>query len=162
MLDWLWLIPTFPLAGFLILTFTAGKLPKSLTFAVGVGSVGLSALLTVVLGFEFLSPPPASHSYQQILWTWMSVGNFTPKVAFYLDGLSLVWLGVITGVGFLIHLYSVGFMADDPSCSRFFSYLNLFVFAMLILVLADNLVLLFLGWEGVGLCSYLLIGFLVR
>jgi len=159
MLDWLWLIPTFPLAGFLILTLTAGRLPKPVVFGVAVGSVGLSALLTALLGYEFLTSPPESHFYRQILWNWMSVGSFSPNIAFYLDGLSLVWLGVITGVGFLIHLYSVGFMADDPSCSRFFAYLNLFIFAMLMLVLADNLLLLFLGWEGVGLCSYLLIGF---
>jgi len=159
MLDWLWLIPTFPLAGFLILTLTAGRLPKPVVFIVAVGSVGLSALLSALLGYEFLGSPPESHFYRQILWRWISVGDLTPNIALYLDGLSLVWLGVITGVGFLIHLYSVGFMADDPGCSWFFAYLNLFIFSMTTLVLADNLLLLFLGWEGVGLCSYLLIGF---
>ncbi|MCY3564985.1 MAG: NADH-quinone oxidoreductase subunit L, partial [Gammaproteobacteria bacterium] len=93
------------------------------------------------------------------IWTWMSVAGFDPGVNLYLDGLSLVMILVITGVGFLIHVYSTGYMADDPDFSRFFCYMNLFVFAMLLLVLGDNLLLLYLGWEGVGLCSYLLIGF---
>ena len=94
-----------------------------------------------------------------VVYTWLSVGNFESTFGLYLDGLTVVMILVITGVGFLIHLYSTGFMIDDPSFSRFFAIMNLFVASMLILVIADNLLLLYLGWEGVGLCSYLLIGF---
>ena len=89
----------------------------------------------------------------------MAVGGFDASFNFYLDGLSLTMMLIITGIGFLIHLYATGYMADDPDYSRFFAYMNLFVAAMLMLVLGDNLVVLYLGWEGVGLCSYLLIGF---
>ncbi len=95
----------------------------------------------------------------QTLWTWIDVGDFNPAIVLYLDGLSAVMLGVITGVGFLIHVYATGYMRDETHYCRFFSYMNLFVFAMLMLVLGDNLLVLYLGWEGVGLCSYLLIGF---
>lgn len=157
MFDFLGLVPLFPLLGFLILVLTEGKLPKNLVPLVGVGSIGLSALLVALIGFEFFTENPTP--FQQTLWIWMSLGDFTPGFSFYLDALSLTMMFVITGVGFLIHLYSAGYMDDDPGYSRFFSYMNLFVSAMLVLVLADNLVLLYLGWEGVGLCSYLLIGF---
>lgn len=157
MLNFLWLVPTFPLLGFLILVLTSGQLPNKIVQIIGVGSVFLSALLSAAIGLEFLNSPTSA--YIQTLWVWMDVASFKPQFSLYLDHLSLIMLFVITGVGFLIHLYSAGFMDDDPGYSRFFSYMNLFVFAMLILVLADNLVLLFLGWEGVGLCSYLLIGF---
>ena len=113
---------------------------------------------------EFVGSGEAS--YAQTLWTWMAVGNFTPSITLYLDPLSLVMTGVITGVGFLIHLYATGYMWKDheepEGYSRFFAYMNLFVFAMLMLTLGDNLLVLFLGWEGVGLCSYLLIGFYHR
>ncbi len=157
MFELLGLVPLFPLLGFLILVLTEGKLPKNLVPMVGVGSIGLSAFLVALIGFEFFTDNPAP--FQQTLWTWMAVGDFTPGFSFYLDALSLTMMFVITGVGFLIHLYSAGYMDDDPGYSRFFSYMNLFVSSMLVLVLADNLVLLYLGWEGVGLCSYLLIGF---
>jgi len=157
MLQFLWLIPTFPLLGFLALVLTGGKLPKQQVQIIGVGCIFLAALLTAMIGIEYLNKPMSA--YIQTLWVWMDVGMFQPKFALYLDHLSLTMLFVITGVGFLIHLYSAGFMEDDPDYSRFFAYMNLFVCAMLILVLADNLVLLYLGWEGVGLCSYLLIGF---
>ena len=92
----------------------------------------------------------------------MAVDNFTPRIAFYIDGLTIVMMSVITGVGFLIHLYSIEFMWEDESFCRYFAYMNLFVAAMLLLVMADNLLLLYLGWEGVGLCSYLLVGFWYR
>ncbi len=157
MLNLLWLIPTFPFLGFLILVLTSGNLPNRQVQMVGVGSIFLSALLTAIIGMVFLNSPTSA--FIQTLWVWMDVGSFQPKFSLYLDHLSLTMLFVITGVGFLIHWYSAGFMDDDPGYSRFFAYMNLFVSMMLILVLADNLVLLFLGWEGVGLCSYLLIGF---
>ena len=97
--------------------------------------------------------------YTQTLWTWIDVGSFRPQIAFYLDALSLVMMLVVTFVSFLIHLYSTEFMRADEGYSRFFAYMNLFVASMVTLLLADNLLLLYLGWEGVGLCSYLLIGF---
>ncbi len=153
----LWLIPALPLTGAFILIVTGGNLPRALAATIGAGSVGLAALATIVIGLDFMSS--GEKSFHQVLWTWMSVDGFSPGFAFYLDPLSTVFIFVITFVGFLIHLYSIEFMADDAGFARFFAYLNLFVCSMLILVLADNLVLMYLGWEGVGLCSYLLIGF---
>jgi NADH-quinone oxidoreductase subunit L len=155
--DLIWLLPTFPLLGFLSLVLTSGNLPKKAVAAIGAGSIGLSFITAALIAVEFLGSGE-THFILEV-WTWMAVGEFNPGFSFYLDGLSLVMMLVITGVGFLIHLYSTGFMLDDPSYSRFFSYMNLFVASMLMLVLADNMVLLYLGWEGVGLCSYLLIGF---
>ena len=122
----------------------------------GVGSVAVSALVVLLLAMEFLADRQPLTS---TIYTWISVGGFNPAVSFYVDGLTLTMLSVITGVGLLIHIYSSLFMLDDADYSRFFSYMNLFVSAMLVLVLADNLLLLFVGWEGVGLCSYLLVGF---
>jgi len=155
--DLIWLLPTFPLLGFLSLVLTSGNLPKKVVGAIGAGSIGLSFLTAAMIAFQFLGSGEAHLVVE--MWTWMAVGNFTPGFSFYLDGLAVVMMLIITGVGFLIHLYSAGFMLEDPSYSRFFSYMNLFVASMLVLVLADNLLLLYLGWEGVGLCSYLLIGF---
>ncbi len=159
MLNLLWLIPTLPLLGFLILAFSGPRLGRRGSAVVGVGSVGLSALVTLLVGGRFIANPPAGNVYTQTLWTWLDVAGFRPQIAFHLDALAVVMILVVTVVGFLIHLYSVEFMRDDAGYSRFFAYMNLFVSAMLILVLADNLLLLYLGWEGVGLCSYLLIGF---
>lgn len=164
-MEQLWLIPTFPLLGFLALTLLPiifGPLPKLLTATIGAGSVGLSALMTLLVGSAFLGssvPDSQSAYYTQEVWQWFSSANLEIAFGFHLDALSLTMLGVITGIGFLIHVYATGFMAGDPGYARFFSYMNLFVAAMITLVLADNLVLLYLGWEGVGLCSYLLIGF---
>ncbi|TXH03121.1 MAG: NADH-quinone oxidoreductase subunit L [Nevskiaceae bacterium] len=155
----LFLVFTFPLAGFLTLAFARGRLPENAAAVVGVGSVGLSALLTAALGVEFLSHPPAGGAYTELLWNWMSVGGFTPQFALRLDGLSLVMMSVITGVGFFIHLFASWYMRGDEGYDRFFSYMNLFVASMLFLVLGDNLLFLYFGWEGVGLSSYLLIGF---
>lgn len=157
MRELLWLIPALPLAGALILILSRGNLPRAVAGAVGAGSVGLAAVLSIVIGLDFMSGN--REPVHQVLWTWMSVQDFSPGFAFYLDSLSVVFIFVITFVGFLIHIYSIGFMADDAGFARFFAFLNLFVCSMLILVLADNLVLLYFGWEGVGLCSYLLIGF---
>ena len=161
-MDLLWLVPTLPLLGFLVLfvagLFVSEERPlKWLSGIVGAGSVGLSALITLLVGIDYYAAGAQPTSY--FLWTWIDVGGFTPSIRLYLDGLSLVMMGVITGVGFLIHLYATGYMWEEEGYSRFFAYMNLFVFAMLMLVLGDNLLVLFLGWEGVGLCSYLLIGF---
>jgi NADH-quinone oxidoreductase subunit L len=150
------LVPAFPLFGFLVLYLSAGRLPRPLIAAVGVGSVGIAAVLALVILAGFLAAPQPQ---DVTLWTWMAADGFTPGVHFHLDALALVMMLVITFVGFFIHLYSAEFMAGDEGYSRYFASLNLFVAAMLVLVLAGDLLLLYLGWEGVGLCSYLLIGF---
>ncbi|MCD6060007.1 MAG: NADH-quinone oxidoreductase subunit [Moraxellaceae bacterium] len=149
----------FPLLGFLILAFGRDKLSEDTSAIVGVGSIGLSALTTVWVGIDFLMNTPEGGSYTQVLWTWINAGGFTPQFALHLDGLSLTMLGVITGVGFFIHLFASWYMRGEEGYERFFSYMNLFVASMLFLVLGDSLVFLYLGWEGVGLCSFLLIGF---
>ena len=163
-MDLLWLVPTLPLLGFALLFVTEGKLPDKLVAIVGAGSVGLAAIVALFAGYAFVQSGEAAYTLP--LWTWMSVAGFEPSIALHLDALSLVMIGVITGVGFLIHVYATGYMWKDheepQGYSRFFAYMNLFVFAMLMLVLGDNLLVLFLGWEGVGLCSYLLIGFYHR
>ena len=157
MIEWLWLAPLFPLLGFLILVLAGDKLSRPAAAWVGVGSVGLSAVVAALVGAAFLSGDQAP--YRLVLGSWMAVDDLSLPFGFYLDALSLTMLFVVTGVGFLIHVYSAEFMADDAGYARFFAYMNLFVGAMLVLVLADNLVMLYLGWEGVGLGSYLLIGF---
>jgi NADH-quinone oxidoreductase subunit L len=153
----LWLIPALPFAGAAILILLGSRISRTMAGFVGAGSIGIAAVVTLLVGVDFLSG--GNSSFTQLLWNWISVGEFTPNFALYLDALSLVFIFVITFVGFFIHIYSLEFMADDEGFARFFAYLNLFVSSMLILVLADNMVLLLLGWEGVGLCSYLLIGF---
>jgi NADH-quinone oxidoreductase subunit L len=155
----LWLIPVLPFASALILALVGSRLSRRAAAAVGVGSIGLSAVITIVIAIGFFTAPPAGGSYTQVLWTWISVGGFEPQIGLYLDALSLVMVLVVTFVGFLIHIYSAEFMIEDEGYSRFFAYMNLFVASMLTLLLANNLLLLYLGWEGVGLCSYLLIGF---
>lgn len=147
----------FPLLGFLILASMRDRLSEKVATVVGVGSMVLSFLSAVMVIIPFLqgSREPTTVA----LWQWFRVGEFAPNFALLLDGLSLTMLGVITGVGMLIHLFASWYMRGEEGFARFFSYLNLFVASMLILVLADNLLLMYLGWEGVGICSYLLIGF---
>lgn len=159
MLSLLWLIPALPFAGFLILALAGKKIGRTISAFVGVGSVGISAILTFIVGISFISSPPETFAFNITLWEWFNVAGFEPSIAFHLDSLSLAFMFVVTFVGFLIHMYSAEFMKDEEGYSRFFAYMNLFVGSMLVLVLADNLLLLYLGWEGVGLCSYLLIGF---
>ncbi|MGK0441793.1 MAG: NADH-quinone oxidoreductase subunit L, partial [Pseudohongiellaceae bacterium] len=153
------LIPLLPILSAIILMVTAGKLPKKIVSFLGAGSIGLAALCVATVAQQFLA---TGEVMTVTLWTWMSVANFSPGIAFYVDGLTVVMMSIITGVGFLIHLYSLEFMDEDESFSRYFAYMNLFVGAMLLLVMADNLLLLYLGWEGVGVCSYLLVGFWYR
>ena len=156
MLQNICLIPLFPFVSSVLLILTAGQLPRRLIAIMGAGSVGLSALVVLAVGMQFME---SQTPYTLTLWVWMQIGNFAPGFSFYVDQLTVVMMSVITGVGFLIHLYSTEFMDDDSDYSRYFAYMNMFVAAMLILVLADNLLLLYLGWEGVGVCSYLLVGF---
>ncbi|MBD9397819.1 NADH-quinone oxidoreductase subunit L [Pseudomonas sp. PDM11] len=155
----LFLTLLFPLIGWFILAFSRGRLSEGAAAIVGVGSVGLSALTTAWIMWQFNVAPPAGSVYTQTLWQWMSVDGLAPSFTLYLDGLSLTMLGVVTGVGFLIHMFASWYMRGEEGYSRFLSYTNLFIFSMLLLVLGDNLMTLFFGWEGVGLCSYLLIGF---
>ncbi len=157
MLELLGWVPLFPFLGFLILVLTGDRLSKPLIPWLGVGSVAVSALLAALIGTEFLNG--SMQPYRLLLGSWMTIDDLSVPFGFYLDALSMTMLFVVTGVGFLIHVYSAGFMESDPGYARFFAYMNLFVSAMLVLVLADNLVLFYLGWEGVGLGSYLLIGF---
>jgi NADH-quinone oxidoreductase subunit L len=156
---WAWCIPAFPLLGFLVLAIFGRRFPRGLTAAVGAGSVGLSLAAAAAVGALFVLHPPAGNSFVLLLWQWVNVAGFSPALSFTIDALSVVMILVVTGVGFLIHLYSTRFMAGEEGYSRFFAYMNLFVGSMLILVMASNLLLLYLGWEGVGLCSFLLIGF---
>jgi NADH-quinone oxidoreductase subunit L len=156
---WLWTIPALPFAGFLLLALAGGRLSRRVVAFIATSAVGLSAAAAGLAAISFLSAQPAANSYTQTIWVWLDVAGFHPGVAFYIDALSLVMILVITFVAFLIHLYSTEFMIEEEGYSRFFAYMNLFVGSMLTLVLADNFLLLYLGWEGVGLCSYLLIGF---
>ncbi len=158
MLQLLWTVPALPLLGFVLLAAFGGRLPRAGVSVIGAGSVGLSAAVTGLIAWTFVKAPPAG-GFSQYLWTWFQVGDLKVDMTLRLDPISLVMILVATGVGFLIHLYSTEYMRDDPDYARFFAYMNLFVAAMLVLVLADNLPMLYLGWEGVGLCSYLLIGF---
>jgi NADH-quinone oxidoreductase subunit L len=162
MLQLLWLIPTIPFFSFLLLIFLGKFLPKKIQAFIGAGSIGLSALLVILVGTDFLKLPIDAQLYSQHLWTWINVSNFSPSISLHLDSLSLIFIFVITFVGFLIHVYSIEYMNNEEGYSRFFAYMNLFIGSMLILVLADNLLLMYLGWEGVGLCSYLLIGFFYK
>ncbi len=153
------LSPLLPFFSFLVLSLFGNKMSRRTAAFVGSGSVILSAILTLVAGIQFLSSSKPLGSFSVTLWQWINTGGFSANIGLRLDSLSLVFIFVITFVGSLIHVYSIEFMEEDEGCSRFFSYMNLFVGSMLILVLADNLLLMYLGWEGVGLCSYLLIGF---
>jgi NADH-quinone oxidoreductase subunit L len=148
-----------PLVGFVWLTFTRERMTESTSAVIGVGSIGVSAIATALVGYSYLTTVPNGASVTVELWTWMQIGHFAPTFAVKLDPLSLTMLGVITGVGFFIHLFAAWYMRGDDGFARFFSYMNLFVASMLFLVLADDLLFLYFGWEGVGLCSYLLIGF---
>ena len=155
----LFLTFVFPLIGFVLLSFSRGRFSENLSALIGVGSVGLSAATAAYVIWQFNVAPPEGGAYSQLLWQWMSVDGFAPNFTLYLDGLSVTMLGVVTGVGFLIHLFASWYMRGETGYSRFFSYTNLFIASMLFLILGDNLLFIYFGWEGVGLCSYLLIGF---
>lgn len=152
-----WLIPIFPLVGFLINALWGKKLSKS---ASGIaGSAAVLASFVIALGI-FLGSH--SESFQPVtvkLFDWISAGTLNIPFEFLIDQFALMMLLIVTGIGFLIHVYSIGYMHDDEGFQRFFSYLNLFIFFMLLLVMGNNYLIVFIGWEGVGLCSYLLIGF---
>ncbi len=159
MMDYLWLIPLLPLAGSAVNGIIGKRFPKRVISMIACASVGASFLVAVSAVAGLLQLPPAERHVAQTYFTWIASGDFVARAEFLLDPLSAVMLLVVTGVGFLIHVYSIGYMHAEDGYYRFFSYLNLFMFSMLVLVLAGNFLLMFVGWEGVGLCSYLLIGY---
>ena len=152
----LWLIPVLPLAGAAINGFLGKKSSRTAVSTIGLVFSGAAFAWALSVAWRLSS---VALPYQEYVAHWIRISGFSADFALYLDQLSLIMLLVVTGVGFLIHIYSVGYMWDDPSYYRFFAYLNLFMFFMLTLVLANNYLLMFIGWEGVGLASYLLIGF---
>ncbi len=152
LLPWVVWLPL--ISATLLLVWT--RAPRIAVTLLGIGSIAAAAVITAILGVQWLQAPEA---FTQVLWQWVQVESFAPRIALHFDGLALTMISIITGVGALIHAYASGYMREDPNYRQFFAYMNLFVAMMLVLVLADNLLLLYLGWEGVGLCSYLLIGF---
>ncbi len=150
-----WLIPVIPLIGFLINGILGEKLNKKMIGLIGCSTVAISFILSVITFLRVRSAGEATNT----VFTWINAGALKIDFGLLLDPLSTVMILVVTGVGFLIHIYSVGYMAHEEGYARYFAFLNLFTFSMLVLVMADNLLLMFVGWEGVGLCSYLLIGF---
>src|SRR5271166_1853659 len=173
-LDHIWLIPLFPAIGAACMFFFGRKLSKSAVSGICVGMVVLAFAWACLAVWQYTgySASNPGKPFEKVMYTWLGTGDsslryvthggtaeFRADAGFLLDPLSSIWLLFVTGVGMLIHVYSIGYMAHESGYYRFFGYLNLFMFAMLTLVLANNLLLLFVGWEGVGLCSYLLIGF---
>src|SRR3984957_9407137 len=168
-LDHIWLIPLFPAAGALLMFLFGRRLKNALVSAVCVGSVAISFIFAVGAVMALVAMPEGSRFVQVILFDWVPAGamhmtnvallRFDVPWGLMLDPLNAVMVLVVTGVGMLIHIYSVGYMGHEGGYYRFFGYLNLFMFSMLTLILANNMLLMFVGWEGVGLCSYLLIGF---
>jgi len=148
------LLPLFPLAGFIIIGLLNKRLSRTLAGLIACGAL-LASFIVAFIIFENISP----QGTEVHVMDWINAGNFTASFSFLLDPLSSIFLLIITGVGFLIHVYSVGYMHDDDNQNIFFAYLNLFIFFMLMLVMGNSYLLMFVGWEGVGLCSYLLIGF---
>ncbi len=157
MLDSVWLVPLCPLLGALLNGFFGQYYRRETIGQIGMAAVGLAFLLALITFITFLSQPVPQ--YQTTVFPWISAGVYRAQVGFLIDGLSCTLMLVVTGVGLLIHVYSTAYMHDEEDYARYFTYLNLFVGAMLILIMADNYLLMFVGWEGVGLCSYLLIGF---
>jgi NADH-quinone oxidoreductase subunit L len=152
------LVPLFPLLGFIITGLFGKSLSKTVAGVVASGAILLSFIVSLLL-FINLNEAGDNVSHTVKLFDWIQAGKFSADLSLLIDPLSSVFLLIITGVGFLIHVYSTGYMHDDEGHNKFFSYLNLFVFFMLLLVLGSNYLVMFVGWEGVGLCSYLLIGF---
>src|SRR5688572_23529881 len=155
------LIPLLPFAGFLVNATLGRRLPKAVSGGLATGVMAIAFVISVMQVLPILGMPSESRQIVQTLFTWISSGDFTLDLALRLDALSAVMILVVTGIGSLIHLYSISYMHEetDGDYARFFSYLNLFCFFMLMLVLGSNVLVMFVGWEGVGLCSYLLIGF---
>ena len=158
-LTYLWILPLLPLLGAAVNGIFGGRWSKGVVTGVALSSTTLAFLTALEVLREFVALPADQIPWTKSYFTWISAGGFQADFALQVDQLTVIMLLVVTGVGWLIHIYSTGYMHDDSGYRRFFSYLNLFMFFMLLLVLAANYLLMFVGWEGVGLCSYLLIGF---
>src|SRR5215831_14364470 len=168
-LDLIWAIPLFPAAGFTINGIIGKRLPKNLVAIIAAGAVLLSFIVAAGAVYQLSQLPTDQRSHNVVLYHWIDSGpahtksgdieRFAVDWGFLLDPLSSVMVLVVTGIGFLIHVYSAGYMYEEDGFYRFFAYLNLFMFSMLTLILGNNYVMMFVGWEGVGLCSYLLIGY---
>ena len=159
MLDYVGLIPLFPAIGFAVNLFFGRRISKGAVGFIACAAIGLSFLVSILVFSALLEMPASGRSVEKIIYPWILSGEFQANIGFLADPLSLVMMLVVSGVSLVIHIYSVGYMHDDPDFPRYFTYLNLFVFFMLVLVAANNFLLMFVGWEGVGLCSYFLIGF---
>ena len=159
MTDAVALVPLFPLIAVLVNLFTGKRLSKRVVGFLACGAVGASFAASVLAVAGLMAMEAGHRSAEVVLFSWIKSGGFEVPIGFLLDPLSAVMILVVTGVGFLIHVYSIGYMHEDQAYARYFLFLNLFIFAMLLLVLGNSYLLLFVGWEGVGLCSYLLIGF---
>src|SRR5215472_1065217 len=155
----LWIIPLLPLAGAAINGLLGKRFPRTLVNTIALGSTALAFAFALWVAAQFAGLPASQIPYVEAHSSWIATGYFSVNWGFYLDQLSLVMLLVVTGVGFVIHVFSVGYMKHEGGYYRYFAYLNIFMFFMLMLVLADNYLQMFVGWEGVGLASYLLIGF---
>jgi len=158
MIEYIWLVPFFPLLGVFINGVLGIRFPKRFIGLVGCSAILLSFLVSCLIFLELIQSPPAA-PFEVTLYQWIPCGDLKVNIGFLVDALSLVMMLTVSGVSFVIHVYSIGYMHDDPGYRRYFTYLNLFVFFMLTLVTANSFLLMFIGWEGVGLCSYLLIGF---
>lgn len=158
MIPYVWLIVLFPLVGVIINGLIGVKFPRKLIGTVGCLAI-VGSFICAALVFKEVIAQGIEHPAEVVLFTWIGCGSLQVNVGFMIDPLSLVMMLTVSGVSFIIHLYSIGYMADDAGFRRYFTYLNLFVFFMLLLVSANSFLLMFVGWEGVGLCSYLLIGF---
>ena len=152
----IYLVPLFPLIGWLVIGLFGKKMTKGLAGLIGCGTVLAAFIVSVGIFFDVMNAHGEGTTVK--LFDWINAGSFSAAFSFLVDPLSSLFLLIITGVGFLIHVYSTAYMKEDEGFARFFAYLNLFVFFMLLLVLGDNYLIMFVGWEGVGLCSYLLIG----
>ena len=159
MFSYCWLILISPLTGFIILSWMGDRVSRQQAGALGCGTVGISFLVTLIALTELLLGEESSKGGVSTLYNWVTAGSFTLNLSILVDPLSVFMLLIITGVGFVIHVYSVGYMEKDPEFNRFFSYLNFFIFSMALLVLAADFFFLIVGWAMVGLASYLLIGF---
>ena len=159
MLDLIWLVPALPLVGFVIILLFGRLLGEPKAGYLATAMVAGSFAVTAGAFFDLLSRPEAERAHVETLFSWMPIGSLQVDMAFLADPLSITMALFVTGIGSLIHLYAIGYMHGDPKFSKFFLYLNLFVFSMLMLVLGENLLVTFLGWEGVGACSYFLISF---
>ena len=159
MLNLVALILLFPIVGTAINGLIGKRLRKETVGYVACGAIGLSFLISILVFIGLLLLPPDARLFEKQLFTWIESGSFKSAAGLQVDPLSSIMILIVTGVGFLIHIYSIGYMHHDKGYHRYFCYLNLFTFSMLLLVLSNNFLLMFIGWEAVGLCSYLLIGF---